>query len=686
MVDSNRWLRLARFREVTLFGISPAELLAHIRTHLARSPVGSEKELFLYQAALSMVFWMDGAEADAAFEALFALGDKRVDLLAVRDVVTSFEIPSAYFERPPRDNTEQSPEELRQEFEKEAEAVRNGSHLGWLTWAARVYFGLFSDSIERARPRERLVAVLGEANAKIAIVGFVAALSRLNTPSLAEVVDSSARHQPHSWWRILTAGLTEHWEANPVLTAFSDDFLKAMLAFDLTNPTFEQSDHGSPVVVPNWKAALMRDRPELVRDAYVAIARAKLASDDQIVDGLRELMLEDAFKSYRGGTALQLLRDFPNANLFRLGELFDGVLGGAPATRSDLLVIADNILSGPARVGQQQHDKWLAVAYLLSPNRYEAQVQNVAGQRPSIVFELRDHCGFGPHSEQQYGALTMPQLEFLAKLTGTHYSDTGFPSGGLLGSTNAWDAAEFCRKLIDAISAIPSQAASEALRRLETDTAMTSYNPHLRHALANQEKRRQEAEYDRPDWPSTIKALSNGAPATVADLHAMLLDQLNDICARIASENTDIYKFFWNLDRYSRPLAPRPEEACRDALATLLRPVLAPKGVTVEPEGHMVADKRADISVAMPGRKILCELKRDYHADLWTAADQQLERFYAHDPEARGFGIYGVFWFGDKRGSPIPKHPDELQLPKSADELEQMLRDRVGRGGALVLR
>ena len=91
----------------------------------------------------------------------------------------------------------------------------------------------------------------------------------------------------------------------------------------------------------------------------------------------------------------------------------------------------------------------------------------------------------------------------------------------------------------------------------------------------------------------------------------------------------------------------------------------------------MVADKRADISVAMPGRKILCELKRDYHAELWTAADRQLERFYAHDPEAKGFGIYGVFWFGDKRRSSMPKHPDGLEVPKSAAGLEQMLRERV---------
>jgi hypothetical protein len=62
------------------------------------------------------------------------------------------------------------------------------------------------------------------------------------------------------------------------------------------------------------------------------------------------------------------------------------------------------------------------------------------------------------------------------------------------------------------------------------------------------------------------------APATVADLHALLLDQLVDLRARIARENTDIYKLFWNLDGYSRPQAPRPEEACRDTLVTLLRP------------------------------------------------------------------------------------------------------------------
>jgi hypothetical protein len=93
----------------------------------------------------------------------------------------------------------------------------------------------------------------------------------------------------------------------------------------------------------------------------------------------------------------------------------------------------------------------------------------------------------------------------------------------------------------------------------------------------------------------------------------------------------------------------------------------------------MVADNRADISVAMPSRKILCELKRDYHAEVWRAAEEQLDRFYTIDPEAKGFGVYGVFWFGEARPFPIPTPPDGLPQPQSALEIEQRLRDLVPR-------
>jgi hypothetical protein len=257
------------------------------------------------------------------------------------------------------------------------------------------------------------------------------------------------------------------------------------------------------------------------------------------------------------------------------------------------------------------------------------------------------------------------------------FPEAPFPSDGLSGDQNPWDASEFVRKLVNGISASPSESATAALMRLETDSSLASYRQHIQHALANQRARWRDSQYDRPNWPETLRVLTNGSPANVPDLHALVVAHLADLKSRIAASNNDIYKSFWNEDQYGRITSPKPEESCRDVLVGLLRPALLPLGITVEPEEHMAGDRRADISVAMPGRKILCELKRDYHADVWTASESQLERFYTIDPDARGFGVYGVFWFGEGRRNPIPAPPRNLPRPDSAEQMERMLRALV---------
>jgi hypothetical protein len=67
------------------------------------------------------------------------------------------------------------------------------------------------------------------------------------------------------------------------------------------------------------------------------------------------------------------------------------------------------------------------------------------------------------------------------------------------------------------------------------------------------------------------------------------------------------------------------------------------------------------------------EIKGQWHADLWHAADTQLDRLYATDYAAARRGIYLVLWFGQKvpgskkpkargRGRKRPASPDELRL------------------------
>jgi hypothetical protein len=265
------------------------------------------------------------------------------------------------------------------------------------------------------------------------------------------------------------------------------------------------------------------------------------------------------------------------------------------------------------------------------------------------------------------------QCELLLRLTAHHYADTEEPDESC-GSQNAWDASHFVRDLLTHLSNDSSVEASLALGRLDEHADLVSYRAHVRHARASQHARRREVLYVQPDWAATVAALSNGRPASAPDLHALLVAHLDDGRRHVAGSNIDAYKRFWNEDSYGRLVDPKPEESCRHVLVDMLRPRLLPLGVLIEPEGHMVADGRADIVAFVPGIKIPIELKRDYHADVWTAIRTQLQRAYTRDRDTSGYGIYVVLWFGEGRTRSIP---GGAIRPTSDQEMERMLREAI---------
>ena len=690
--DDRNWLKLSRFREAVFFEIGPDQIIAGILKAMAAEPASSPRELFYYEAALLLTYQAE--DSQVAFARMYELADSRADLVAVRTRSVSSDIPDGRLEMMGRraarsDVPTNDPDRLRRDFARDATAIANGAHLGWLVWAARVYLGIFDDVDHAVAPGTRLVAILGEAHAAIGLDGFNAALGRTDVPSLQNVIDLAVQRQHMGSWYVYVAGLSERFRRTSSLEGVSDELLLAMLAFDLTSPVAARGEGTVTWIQHPWKEFLLSERPELVRQAYEAVARAKLARGEQHADGLRELRTDEAFAALREDTVLGLLRDFPNANAFPLHELLMAALA-MPSAHTALLALADSVRSGAVPVDQPQRDLWLVTAWLLSPDRHGEALQSAAQSRPDIVFDLRDFTGYSRNEASPGPTPSLAQIEFLIRLAGSLYPPAGYPSFSWGGDHNGWDAADYVRSLLSGLSANATPAATDALSRLESDATLVAYRPEMLHALANQRARRREAEYDRPDWPRTLRALANKQPATVADLHAVLAEHLDDLRNRIRTENTDIFRMFWNLDGHGRLASPRPEEACRDDLITLLRPRLAPLGISLEPEGHMVGDRRADISAAMPARKILCELKRDYHPDVWTAPEAQLERFYAHDPEALGFGVYLVFWFGKDRPSAIPVPPDGRPRPTSPGQMEEMLRahlpaDRATRTAVIVI-
>jgi predicted NACHT family NTPase len=676
--DKAPWYALARFREAIFFDLSANDLLEMVLTHLKAADAGSEAQKLMYEVAFSLVYQATQPYAGLIFEGLCIQATATPALQPIFLQWTTVTLPEGYFEgkQNQRISDTDAREKQRLQFDQEADLIRAGTHLGWISHLASIYFGLYSDADATISSRERLAAWIGDARVEVALDGFRATLGRHDVPALADTVKLATEHTHFGWWFGLMAGLDEHWAVQQDLAGLRDDNLQALVVFDATNPTPVLADGAERRLEHPWKVALQRQRPWLLRDAYLAIARARLSTGESYAEGLQELLSEDAFKADRGTILMQILTDFPSPSTFQLGQLLD-VATSDRHIHSQLLGLADRVVAKVISVEEQQCDIWLAAAYFLSPARYRDDVERRAHANRAFVFNLRDRGRVALKVLRDAMVPTMDTHAFIAKLVGEAYSDTPYPVGGSTGDMNSWDASEYFRETVNSISSLTSQEATQALLQLAENPALGSYKMHVLYALANQRQRRRDAEHERPSWKTAIRTLQNGPPATVGDLHALAVEQLLELAVRIRWENTDLYKQFWNVDGYGRPDAPRPEEVCRDAVVAMLRPVLLLRDATVEPEGHMAADRRADIAIAMPGRKILCELKRDYHPDVWTAAERQLGRFYVRDPEAKGYGIYGVFWFGHERPQAIPTPPAGKSRPVSADEMQMMLATLV---------
>jgi hypothetical protein len=560
--------RYYRLYSVTLHTISGEELSRWIIDYLPRATPGTDKERMLFEMALSRC-WTDAPWAASRFEELSAIAKARPDLAPIFERAISVPIPSWQWDQ----NLRQAAKALKEQkqlaktianFTADLPAIRKGQHIGWLAWAAQICFGEFIGVDTTLAPRERLAKTVGEANAAAAMEGFIAWLDRPDLPSPAEVTALAVTQKRHNWWLGLVIGMDEAWELSGEIAPFKDDVLRAVLAVSLLSPMHQQAGNVIHRRKHSWREAIYRERPDLARDVYVIVARAYFGTAHLRVEGLHELLKEEALAPYRDDVVLAFLDAFPNAQPYPLADMLDHALVST-TRRGEFLDLARRILGATPGPEPDQRDRWLVAAYLMAPREFQHELETRAAASLKIIWTLRDMAGYTQSNSARI-ALSIPQLEFCARLAASHFPAASHPQGGWSGDRNAWDASDFVRRLYYEISAVPTEAAGQALKRLEADARLRSYQDGIRHAVAAQHTRRRDAEFHQPNWKQAAAALANKAPANVADLCALVAAQLYDLNTHIVSGNADIYKQFWNVDSFGRITTPRPEDTCRDAL------------------------------------------------------------------------------------------------------------------------
>ncbi|MRH02667.1 hypothetical protein GIY21_20405 [Xanthomonas sontii] len=319
---------------------------------------------------------------------------------------------------------------------------------------------------------------------------------------------------------------------------------------------------------------------------------------------------------------------------------------------------------------------WLWYGFTIDPDTYQPILMSLPlKQRDVVIWEVLEEGVEWHFGSPRVWSYNLSQLEFAVIWVASRYPRTAHPLGGSVGTRNSWDASMHIQSMIGQIASQTSYLARAVMARLAASAELVSYRDMVLHHQASQLTASVDASHVAPTWEAAQEVLTNRAPCSHHDLVAVVLDHLDDVQLHISHANEDSYKLFWNTDSANRLDRPKTEDQARDALLGMLRYRLFPHNIRAEPEGHMNADKRADIVIFCREIKAVVEIKRDFHADVWTAAVGQLDRLYTPDPEAGGLGIYLVFWYGEKRGSTIPNPPNGKDRPQSAAEMLRMLQE-----------
>ncbi len=532
---------------------------------------------------------------------------------------------------------------------------------------AQGYFGLFSD-IQEEDSNSPLNDLLDNDTALIdaVLTGFRGTPFRKDIPEAHEVI------------RLLKSG-QEYLVALPYLAGIDElGNLQRLTARRLRQAL--ALHYCTSVEDPrNRECRLLETDPEIGAEMLTKCVGAKMRNG--MFDYVAARLATDDWRSVARRVVLPLLRSVPlRAALPVAMATLDDLLIAAFrfADRAALLALVTRKLSRSS-MSPTQRVHWLVAEVVgaseTCPDRLQAFVQGHENRGVQLV-EFLFVAG------SLLDELPSRTLACFITLVGPFARVLGSAMTPLRGTE--YKATRSVEKMIRSLAERPDRETDGQLEWLATNPAMAQWREIVTMTLDRRRVIRGDAAYRPPTAEQVCQTLSDGPPANAEDLAALLIDRLLELARGIRDGNTDDWRQYWNVDQYGRPLQPRPENVCRDALLSDLNRLL-PGNVTARREGSYADDNRADIVVGCGGVEVPVEIKRNGHRDLWSAAHDQLIAKYARAPATGGYGIYLVFWFGQDDTQPPPIGPPPAGPRELQERAEGSLSDAERRKVSVVV-
>lgn len=546
------------------------------------------------------------------------------------------------------------------------------------------------------------------------IRGFRHLVDRRDLPDLNDIVRLHGNSKMSLFASPFLAGLTEDEMAGVApLQRLNDEGLGRALGFYLLSrlPIKRRPIAGVFTLEedcrPSWYRQALRDYPQAVADAFVAVHRVRVRVKEPPDQHLHDLTMSNEYAEVARLAVPRMFTPFPSrcARGPQL-EILRQVLWAARRhmCAAALCELVRRRLDLTA-MDTGQHVQWLAAGALASPEEFLPKLVNFLSEEGETrVLHLVDFLvpDTDPLPNQEW------PTAHLATLIGAvcrwirppsdYWQDS---SDQVIAEKNldaSFKATPLVARWIDMLAERVDEQAIAALGNLVEDPAHETWHGQLVRARDAQVEQLRIEKYRAPTLSEIREAMDGGAPASAADLAALVTEKLNRLADRIRNGNTDDWLQYWHTDpndsQGRRVIRPKPEELCRDHLLSDLQlwlspydvGTLLPHAVDAVPEGHHAEDARSDILTVHGTHAVPVEIKTTGSRDLWSAIRDQLIDKYVRDPRSGGYGIYLVLWFGPehlKRAPPAGSRPD---LPdRLRQQLEEMLEPEQRRTIAIVV-
>ncbi len=532
---------------------------------------------------------------------------------------------------------------------------------------AKAYEGHFSD-LDAQAPPAKVAALLGGSleEAEAALLKVDETLRRADWPTPQEILDLHFKGQQHILARpALVAAKRAHAADPQALHCWTETRQQQLVAFWLTSGVWAE---------PQWYRTLKVERSQLVAEVFVPYAQAKLRlSEPQHIVGVDDLCRTDGPVELARLVVPLLISGFPiRAKKQARDALIRYIvpaLRHVPGPEADSLVRKRLTLKS-LDVGQRL--VWTVALLRFDSGAAEELHNMVAGDEKlaSMLFEI---LHLGPHRLFHGAEHWSPHA--LAGLITALAPLAPFPTPKTQGEVYEVDArSDVIDTLLRQLSQDHSEEATQVMEQLIGSGVLGARTDSGRYHQLVQQGLRRQASFRLPKPEEVAQVLANANPTNPADLAALLVDQLREVGKEARGSDTFLLTHFWAAKEQ-----PKEENDCRDALLVQLRARLKPKPIQLVPEALAAAQKRMDFKAVCrdhAGNQVALpvEVKKDNHVKVWKAWENQLDKLYANDPAANGFGLYLVLWFGvGTKREPGIAGP----APKSAHDMQVRLKARI---------